>query len=185
MNNEILLVGNIIGGILQPIYFSMFLLSTKNIKDKRFLFILCMIFEGLFLIFVCHMNYNINFELTYTLMTYIMLKLFYKDKARITDIVTFVISIITLGVISVLISITIGMNLIGLLLSNIIPLLLAFIFRHKLTKIDVFYTKFWNRHNDRKMLKSITIRGISTVMTIITFLLLHLWLIYGIFIVRR
>ena len=101
MSNGMLMIGNLLGAILQPIYFSLFLIFTKNIKNKRFLFILIMIFEHFFLKFVCNLNYNINFELMYTIITYFVLKLMYKEKTRITDVITFIISIAILGVFNV------------------------------------------------------------------------------------
>lgn len=185
MDQRVLLIGNIIGAVLQSIYCAIFILETKNIKNKRILFILLSIFEYFFLKYVCKLNFNINFEILFGISLYLLLKLIYKDKARITDLTIYILSIIILGIISILTSITIGMNLYGLIIANIFSILLVYLLRHKLTKIDVFYNKFWNRHNDKKMIKSITIRGISSIMTIITFILLHLWLIYGIFVVRR
>lgn len=185
MPNEILLVGNIVGSVFQPLYFSLFLIFTKNIKNKRILFISIMIIEHFILKYVCNINYDINFELFYTILSFLVLKLIYKDKARITDSITFIISVILLGIISMLVGMTVGMNIVGLAVSNILPIIIIYILRHKLSKIDVFYDKFWNRHNNKKMIKSITIRGISTVLTIITFVMMHFWMIYGIFIVRR
>lgn len=185
MSNEILLVGNIVGMFLQSIYYAYFLISVKGIKTKKLLFIMSVILEYFALKFICNLNYTVNFEIMLGIFICFMLKFIYKDKAIITDFITYIISLVLLGIVSIFVSLTVGMNIVGLALANIIPILLTYILRHKLTKIDVFYTKFWNRHNNKKVLKSITIRGISTVMTIITFVLLHFWLIYGIFIARR
>lgn len=185
MSNEILIIGNVVGAILQPLYFSLFVIFTKNIKTKRILFITIMTLEHFMLKYLCNISYDINFELFYTILFFLVLKCIYKDKARITDSITFIISIILLGIISMITSMTIGMNIFGLIISNILSIIIIFMLRHKLPRIDVFYTKFWNRHNNKRMLKSITIRGISTVLTIITFVMMHFWMIYGIFIVRR
>lgn len=178
-------LGNLLGAILQPLYFSLFIIFTKQIKNKRVLFISLMILEHIILKYACNLNYNVNFELTYTIIYFLILKILYKNKARVTDIVTFVLAIILLGIISVIVSVTAGMNILGLLLSAIIPILIIFLFKHKLASIERFYNKFWNRHSNAKMLKSITIRGFSSALTIIIFILIHLWLIYGIYIVRR
>lgn len=185
MSEEMLMIGNIAGMILQSLYISYFIYSVKGLKKRKILFFLATTLEFFALKFICNLNYTVNFEIMLGIFICFMLKFIYKDKARITDFITYIISLVLLGIVSIFVSLTVGMNIVGLALANIIPILLTYILRHKLTKIDVFYTKFWNRHNNKKMLKSITIRGISTVMTIITFVLLHFWLIYGIFIVRR
>ena len=185
MSNEVLTIGNLVGAVMQPIYFALFLIFTKKIKDKRLLFISIMILEHFILKYACKLHYTINFELSYSVMTYLILKIVYKNKARITDMVTFIISVLFMGVINVSAGIIIGMNVYGLIFTNIFPIIAICLLRHRLNEIDKFYNKFWNRHNNPKMLKSITIRGISSVMTIITFVLMNLWLIYGILIVRR
>lgn len=177
MSSEVLAIGNLVGAVMQPIYFALFLIFTKKIKDKRLLFISIMILEHFILKYACKLHYTINFELSYSIMTYLILKIVY--------MVTFIISVLFMGVINVSAGIIIGMNVYGLIFTNIFPIIAIYLLRHRLNEIDKFYNKFWNRHNNPKMLKSITIRGISSVMTIITFVLMNLWLIYGILIVRR
>lgn len=177
MNNSIILIGDIIGAILQPIYFSLFLFYTKGIKEKRVLFTTIMIIETLILRCMLKIYDGVNFEVLYSISMYVFLRLFYKN-ARITDFITFIISIMMLGIISVLVYFTLGMNIISLLLINISVLLITYLLRYKLPKIDKFYSKFWNRHNNKKMLKSITIRGFSSTITMILFVLMYFWLIY-------
>lgn len=185
MQNEILLIGNIVGMILQSIYYAYFMIATKRIKKRRLLFIISIMIEYMFLKYVCNLNYTINFELMFGALMLLLLNIIYNQKFKITDFVIYVISIICFGIISIIVSLTIGMNLIGLVFTNSFSILLIFLFRHKLIKIDLFFNKFWNRHKESKKLKSITIRGFSSVLTILIFVLLHFWLIYGIFIVRR
>lgn len=185
MSNEILQLGNLLGAILQPIYFALFIIFTKKLKNKRILFVSIMIIEHILLKYVCKINYNINFELTYTIIYFLILKLLYKDKARITDVVTFVIAVIILGIFSVSTLLLLGVSIYSVVISNTLIILLTYLFRHKLSKIETFYSKFWNRHNDKRMLKSVTIRGLSSSITAIIFVLMHLWIIYGIYIVRR
>ena len=185
MNDNILQIGNIIGYILQSFYISYFLLSTKKIKNHRTSVFLLVLSEYIFLKQICNLNYTVNFELMFGILIYLLFKVMYKNKIFITDFITYILSLIILGVASIFISLTVGMNIVGLILSSIIPIIFTYLMRHKLPKIEEFYFKFWNRHKNKKMLKSITIRGFSSVATILTFLFLHLWLIYGIFIVRR
>ena len=185
MNESTLIIGNIIGYVLQSIFLAYFIISVKNIKEKRILFIFCVFAEYLFLRTIRALDYNVNFEVLLGIMIYLMLKIIYKNKARITDFITYIISLVFLGIISIPVALTIGMNIYGLVIADSVPIIITYLLRHKLTYIDKFYNKFWNKHNNKKMLKSVTIRGISTVLTIITFLLLHIWLIYGIYLIRR
>ena len=85
--------------ILEAIYFSMFLLIGKNIKEKRILFTLVMIFE--YVMLTNFIEYNVWFQLIYTFMSYMNLKVFYKEKAQITDIFLFAAASILLIVLVV------------------------------------------------------------------------------------
>lgn len=185
MQNEILLIGNIIGMILQSIYYAYFMIATKGIKKRRLLFIGAVMLEYIFLKLVCGLNYTINFELMFGILIIFVLKLFYNNKAKITDLITYVLSIIFLGIFSVSGLLILGANIITIFVSTLLAIFTSHLLRHKLNKIEKFYNKFWNRHKNQKMLKSVTIRGFSVALTIITFVLLHFWLIYGILIVRR
>lgn len=177
MDSNIILIGDIVGAVLQPIYFSLFLFYTKGIKDKWVLFTTIMIIETLILRCGLKIYEGINFEILYSISMYVFLRIFYKH-ARITDFITFIISIVMLGIISVLVYFTLGMNIFSLLLINASILLITYLLRYKLPKIDEFYSKFWNRHNNKKMLKSVTIRGLSSTITMILFVLMYFWLIY-------
>jgi len=178
MDREIIFIGDILGSILQPIYFSLFLFYTKDIKDKRVLFTIIMILETLFLRCVLKIYNGIDFEILYSISMYIILRLIYKKKARITDIVTFILSVLLLGIISITVYFIFGMNIFSLLLINTTVLIITYLIRYKLPKIDKFYNKFWNRHNNPKMFKSITIRGFSSTITMILFIFMYFWLIY-------
>lgn len=185
MNNEILQLGNLIGYILQSIYFSTFILNTKDIKDKRILFNTLVFGEFIFLKYICNMNYTINFEIAFGVLLYLIIKLVYKQKARITDLTIYILAMIFLGIINVATILLLGVNMYSVIVGNILPIIFVYILRSKLMEIDNFYTRFWNKHNNSKVFKSITIRGFSSILTTITFLLAHLWLIYGALIVRR
>ena len=80
--------------ILEAIYFSLFLIIGKGLKEKRLLFIIIMIFE--YLILKCIIKYNVWFQIIYTFMSFVNLKVLYKDKAQITDIFLFAIASIIL-----------------------------------------------------------------------------------------
>lgn len=185
MSEEMLMIGNVAGMILQSILCGYFILTVKGLKTKRVLFITTVTLEYLFLKTIINLNYTVNFELMFGILIYCVLKLIYKDKCKITDLVTYVLSLIYLGIFSVPGLLVFGANILTIFISTILAILTVYLLRHKLNKIDVFYNKFWNRHQNNKMLKSVTIRGFSVTITIITFVLLHFWLIYGIYAIRR
>lgn len=132
MQNEILLIGNIVGMILQSIYYAYFMIATKRIKKRRLLFIISIMIEYMFLKYVCNLNYTINFELMFGILIIFVLKLFYNNKAKITDLITYVLSIIFLGIFSVSGLLILGANIITIFVST----LLAIFTSHLLININ-------------------------------------------------
>lgn len=185
MDLNILQIGNVVGYILQSIYFSCFIINTKQIKEKRILFTICVFIEFIFIKYACKLNYTVNSDIVFGMIFYLLITIFYNKKGRITDFITYIISVLILEIISVIVSMTIGMNFTGLIFSNMLSLIFIHFIKHKLYLLENFYNKFWNRHKNNKVIKSITVRGISSVLTIFTFIFAHMWLIYGILIVRR
>lgn len=103
----------LLGQIPEAIYFALFMIFTKQLKEKRILYILLMI--GEYLILKLFFKFNIYFQVSYTVFTYIILKLLYREKSQITDVFTFTISSIVLIIISAfsytIISATFGVKL--------------------------------------------------------------------------
>ena len=75
--NEIVLI--LFEKVLEAIYFSLFLIIGKNIKEKRLLFIGIMIFE--YLMLKHFIQFNVWFQIIYTFMAYVNLKVLYREKA--------------------------------------------------------------------------------------------------------
>ena len=80
----------LLGRIPEAIYFALFMIFTKQLKEKRILYITLMVIEYLLLKYF--IEYNIWFQIAYTIIQYILLKILYKEKAQITDIFTFTIA---------------------------------------------------------------------------------------------
>ena len=160
--------------IVEAIYFAMFLLIGKNIKNKKLLFIGIMVFEYLMLKYF--IKYSVYFQLAYTFMAYVTLKVLYKEKAQITDIFLFTVASLILIATSVLcygiIYFTIHKYIWVLLINR--PLIFAIIYfgRNLIPKLYKKFYSLWNRHNIPSKIKSLTLRNIS----IITFNLMF-WLI--------
>ena len=179
MNSEILQLGNILGCILQPLYLCLFTIFTKNIKSNRLVFILISIIDYFIIQNIVKFNVGVNADLIYLIFFYINIKFLYRDKTRITDLVTYIISFLLMGIFSIIFVLIFGFKIISIIFSILTLLIIIILTRKRLYNIEKFYNKFWNRHNF-KAIKSVTIRGFSATLTIMTFVILHLWLIYGI-----
>ena len=179
--NEIILI--LLEQVLEAIYFSLFLIIGKNIKEKRLLFIGIMIFEYLALKYF--IEYNVWFQIIYTFMTYVNLKFLYREKAQITDIFLFMsasIILIILGLIcgSFRIFWDIDYNFL-LVVNRVLMFMCLYLLRNKINKFYKSYYSYWNRHNDKTKIKSLTLRNISIIVFNLMFYFVNIGLIYAIF----
>ena len=85
-------IGNILGSILQPLYLCIFMIFTKNIKRNRINFIILSIIDYMLIQNIFKFNVNINADLIYSILFYINLKFLFKNDARITDMITYILS---------------------------------------------------------------------------------------------
>lgn len=175
---ELILI--ILEKVVEAIYFSMFLIIGKNIKNKKLLFIGIMVFE--YLMLKHFIRYSVYFQLAYTFMAYVTLKVLYREKAQITDIFLFMFASLILIAISFVFympfyfitngNVQLKEYLTALILNR---LLLSLVVIKGNNFIRDIYKKFcclWNRHAIPNQIKSLTLRNIS----IITFNLMF-WLI--------
>lgn len=151
--------------VCEAIYFSLFLIYGKNLKEKRILFIGIMIFE--YLMITKLIQYNVWIHISYIIMTYINLKVLYKEKAQITDIFLFGAASIFLIIISItsyaLVYFTIRKYIVALILNRILIFSLISIIRKDINKIYQKFYKLWNKHNTPNTVKSLTLRNISII----------------------
>lgn len=144
--------------IPEAIFFSIFMILTKELKENRILFTFLMTMA--YLILKIFIHYSIWFHILYIFNVFIILKILYKDKAQITDIFTFGIASIILMITSA-ISYFVFKNyiIIALIVNRIFIFLFLFLFRNKLNKIQKMYQKLWNRNDGiKKKMKSTTFR---------------------------
>lgn len=171
--------------IPEAIYFALFLINTKQIKENRILFIVFMIIEYLMLKFC--FPFDIKFQLTYTIMSFILLKIFYKDKTQITDIFTFsiasIIMIISCGFLFFIIKATINNYVVYVVLHRILLILFLVLTKNKLYKIENLYKKLWNRNDQvKKKIKSTTFRALNVVIFNLMFYIINIAMMYAIFV---
>lgn len=177
----------IFGRVAEAIYFSLFIIFTKRLKEKRILFTILMIAEYLIL-YACF-PYDIKFQISYTFISYIILKILYKEKAQTTDIFTFAIGSIVLMISCLLPSFIFLSHFSDLFyyyiyvaITRILIFGFLFIFKDKLYKIQNIYKKIWNR-NDKvnKKIKSTTFRSLNIAIFNIMFYILNICMLYAIF----
>ena len=179
MNEFVLLI---LEKVLEAIYFSLFLIFGKNIKNKRLLFIVIMIFQ--YLILKQFIKFNVLFQIIYTFMSFINLKVLYKDKAQITDIFLFAVASIILIITSIgsyaIIYFTIGKYIVALILNRILLFAILFLIKNKIRDLYKKFYSLWNRHKLPNKIKSLTLRNISIIIFNLMFYIVNLCMIIAI-----
>lgn len=174
----------LLGQIPEAIYFALFMIFTKELKSKRILYIVLMIAE--YLLLKHFIEFSIWFQIAYTVVQFIILKVLYKEKAQITDIFTFCISSVCLMLINAILFFTVYKYTSNYILYVIIDRIGLFLFllcfNNKLYKIQGLYKLLWNRNdNKKKPIKSTTFRCINLVIFNTMFYVLNMGMIYCIY----
>ena len=168
----------LLGQIPEALYFSLFMIYVKNLKTKRIIFTALMVFEYLLLLYI--FPYNWLFHIGFMIVTFLILKILYKNNAQITDVFLLVIAYIYLGVTSAISFIlTNGNMLLAIVINRILIFAPIVIFNHRLNRIQDLYKKQWNRESPYKKIKAITFRSINLVTFNIVFYLLNLCMMIG------
>ena len=171
----------LIGQIPEAIFFALFMIYAKGLKEKRILFIVLMIVE--YLLLKSFIKYNIWFQISYTFITYFLLKLLYKEKSQITDIFTFTISSFILVLFSLFSYLSILYTIKDFIVANLLCKIFSFsfiiIFKNKLINIQKMYKKLWNRNDKvKKKIKSVTFRTINLFLFNILFYIINTILVF-------
>lgn len=178
--NDILIL--LLEKVCEALYFSLFLIIGKNLKERRLLFIIIMVLEYLALTSI--LQFNIWIQIIYTFMSFVNLKVLYRDKAQITDIFLFAAASIILILISFacgMVQIAFGVDHFVLLIINrILMFLVLYLIRNKIFLLYNKYTKNWNRHKNATI-RSLTLRNISIIAFNVMFCIINIGLIYAIF----
>lgn len=168
-----------LGQVPEAVYFALFMILTKSLKERRILFTVLMIID--YLLLKSFIHFDVWFQVSYTIMTYAILKVLYKDKAQITDVFTFGIASIILILISIIsYFVFLGNDIIAIVINRLLTIGMPILLRNKLSKINNLYKKFWNRHNNNgKIMKSTTFRAINTVIFNVMFYVINFGMIYA------
>lgn len=174
-----------LGQLPEAIYFALFMILVKEVKEKRALFIVLNIIEYILLLNL--FPYSIWSHILYFMLSYIIMKILYKEKTHITDIFTLGIASMVLVVISIVSYFgTIGCRPLFILVSRLFMFGFLFNFKDTLPNINKLYKKFWNRgqNNDTKI-KSTTFRALNLVLFNVSFYLINLCMILNYIIKNR
>ena len=174
----------LLGQIPEALYFSLFMIFTKQLKEKRIAFILLMTLEYLIIQKLIH--FNIWLQIIYTLFVFVILKLLYKEKTQITDIFTFTIASMFLIIVDIPIyfigRIFTSNYFIIFVFERIVVFTTLFLLKNKLPKIQNMYKKLWNRNDkEKKKIKSTTFRCINIIVFNLSFYLLNIAMLYCIY----
>lgn len=180
------LINIILCAIPETLYFSLFMIFTKNIKTKRILLFTLMFLE--YVILMITVPYNTWFHILYTFMTFVILKMLYKEKALITDIFVFTLSSIILIAISFVVYVSI-MNflnnyIVAYIIQRILLFVVVFLLKNKLNKWYIKFNSLWNRKKKQKI-RSLTVRNITIIIFNLMFYIINLGMIYAHFVLRK
>ena len=163
-----------LGQMPEAIYCALFMIACKNIKDHKFLFVLLMVMDYLLLTRV--LIFNSWFQLLYVIITYIILKVLYKDKTKVFDIFYMVLCYVTIIAVSIPCYYIFGSNMI---LANLVNKTILFgslfLFNNKLHQLDNIYYKHWNRNDKiKKTVKTITFRSANLIVLNVAFIIINI-----------
>lgn len=172
-------IETVIYGIMpEALFFTLFIIISKDIREKRFL-----LFIGLFIdYYLCKVLCATSFwfYIIYTIALFMILKAIHKE-TDIIDIFLFSISSILLMLIGGLCySIGTILNLdywILYAINRITIFITLLVFRKIIRKFYLFYRKQWNRREDNKY-KSISVRNVSLVALNVMMYILNLSAVY-------
>lgn len=174
----------LLGQVPEALYFSLFMICVKRIKEKRLLFIILNMLEYVLLMNV--FPYSVWSHILYFIISYIILKILYKEHSQITDIFTLGIASMIVMIVSVIcygiIFITIQNIVISSIFAKIVLFTILSVTKDKLFNIQKFYKQLWNR-NDKlpKFMKSTTFRCMNLVLFNIMFYLINIFTVFAIF----
>lgn len=173
----------IFGQLFEGIYFSLFLILTKNIKEHKLLFTILTAMT--YVILFNLIPYDIWSHILFFLVDYLILRLLYKNKSQITDIFTLNIAGLVLMIICIplyfIIWKTINNLTVYIILTRIFVVLFLFMFRNKLCNIQKLYKSLWNRqynNQEKCKMKSTTFRAVNVVIFNLVFFIINISMLF-------
>lgn len=158
------LVSILLGMIPEVLYFTLFLIYTKDLKDKKFRLFGLISIAYIINIILC--DYNVIYNVIFIFLVYLILKLLYKKKTQIIDVFIIIYGSCYLTILSFLVCFAYDIKTYWICyVIDKILLFSIFIFKKQFNKLYKKYCKYWNRNDKvKKPIKSITLRNISLIL---------------------
>lgn len=168
------IISLIFGMLPEVIYFTLFLIIAKNLKEKKGKLFILLSIGYILLIMIC--RYQLLFYLAYIVYTYVIVKKLYK--AHISDIFLITTAMFYQSLVAFMFYLFLFDYYIIYYIVARVFLFLPFIFRKNIRYLYIKYRDLWNRDNNKQnKIKSITLRDVSTVLFNIFIVLLSLFLL--------
>lgn len=169
----------IFGLIPEVLYFTLFLIFTKNLKEKRLkLFLLIAIS---YFICIVVQQWQLLFYLMLIGFIYLTLKILYKQKTQIIDVFIISLAYLWIAILSTILLPLLNHNEYSFYVLSIIDrilLFVPFVFKNNFNKLYKKYCNLWNRNDaEKRPIKSITLRNISLILLNGFILLLNITMI--------
>lgn len=172
-----IIMSMLLGMVPEVLFFSLSIIFTKNIKEKRMQLIILMAIGYVLCMFI--RKYEVVYYILYIVIVLGILKLLYGDKIQKIDI--FVISIFSMYMtfLSYICFKNFKEDLSNYYILYALDRVLLFvplIFRNKYNIIYKKYCSLWNRDdNSKKPIKSITLRSLSLIIINIAIVLMNIY----------
>ena len=159
------IISIILGLIPEVLFFTLFFIYTKNIKNKRLLLFLSI--AVIYFLCVILKNYVLIYYVGFIALVYFSMKLLYRKQTQIIDVFVISIPFIWITLISYLCFLCLNNNLTNYYLLYILDriiMFLPFIFKREFNKLYKSYCRLWNRNDkEKRPIKSITLRNTSLI----------------------
>lgn len=170
----------LLGQIPEAMFCALFLIYTKELRENKLIFTIFMIVEYLLLKY--SFPFNSWFHILYIALTFVTLKVIYKEKSQITDTFIMLMAYLVIIIISVPCFFLFKDNMIiANFINKTLLFTLLFIFRNKTKTLQKLYKNLWNRPKVNTKIKSATFRSLNIVILNITFVVINICMAYAIF----
>ena len=163
----------LLGQIPEAVFVALFMVFSKNIKTKRIIFLIITVVDYVLLIYT--FKYNWGFHILFMIITYIILKVLYKERTQIVDIFIFAIAYIYIIITSFVCVIFTRNVVIASIINRLLLFIPLFVLNYKLSVIQSVYKKYWNRNDKiKKKMKSVTFRSLNIVIFNLLFVIINI-----------
>ena len=152
------IVSILLGLIPEVLYFTLFLVYCKNLKEKRLKLFGLLALGYIALIMIC--RYQLIFYVAYVIYSYLVLKWLYKS--HILDLFVCSVGLSYMTIVGLVGYLLIGHYYVIYYIIARLVLYAVFLFRNKFNKVYLMYRGYWNRKDNNKI-KSLTLRNASLV----------------------